>query len=936
MDPNYIFWENINSNDFLLFIRDLSEKIDINVKNLIENSLENSLENINETKQKKKNKNVKPKKKDIIIEQQNKKRYVENVKIDLKKINCFIDNFDIDNIYKYLYNIKTKEGKIEYKFRILEKLWNMEKRNLKLILSIYFQVIEEDEKYIIKYENLIKSIIKKFGKYDYDFKLYMLKELGDILPPLNYWDNQEKKLEDWQIETLKYIKQNKSVLVRAPTSAGKSLIALSAGIIYKKIIYVCPSIPVVYQIGSHFKKMGKSVEYILEGYENLLNDSGNIYIGTPKYIEDYIYKIGINFDYAVFDEIHNLNNEYGDIYENLIKLFNCNFVALSATIKNIEFLKNTFNKIHNKEIKLIEYNNRFINNQKWVWNKKLVKINPISCLDKNNINKLLDSNISFTPNDCAVIWESLDNIIEDYDNDKLEDIIFNMAPCNVFNNNNKLITLNDTKKYEEMLKKTIIEINNIDSSIIDKLLKEYNIDYVNPKNDESIIEMLRILKKEKMLPMLLFNCNEEICENLFYYIYNELHNNELKDYPYHYIILEKKNKLYEEYLNNKETFINNIKIKNSTNSKNILIDKIDNFDKNEKNKYTSIIIQFYMNCIEKINKSDTNNKKQQLKNIKKELSDFTNNPDFNRQDIFKKHSDYCFTDNEPMSGESIKKIRKEIHNSLGFKISYENPIFQMLKRGIGIYTENMPKEYKWIIQKLLADRLIGVVITDRTLCQGIDLPIKTACIYGNKNSEFTKDDILQISGRAGRRGHDSSGNVIYYNIDNFKNYIFNENPDIIGSDKNIYKNYNVLEKISNIKIDNIYNNIINPDRKILNKNMYFDNNYINWLLRYSDIIFENNILIKIQTNIETINNKYDKEICFIKLFNDTSVIEIYKKNNINDNLTDNLSKLKKICNICIIFYNNLDNLYLDLKKVIYEIFIKLRYIILKYNNILKY
>ncbi len=75
---------------------------------------------------------------------------------------------------------------------------------------------------------------------------------------------------------------------------------------------------------------------------------------------------------------------------------------------------------------------------------------------------------------------------------------FLSATTCVFNNNNKLITLNDTKKYEEMLKKTIIEINNIDSSIIDKLLKEYNIDYVNPKNDESIIEMLRILKKEKI------------------------------------------------------------------------------------------------------------------------------------------------------------------------------------------------------------------------------------------------------------------------------------------------------------------------------------------------------------------------------------------------------------------------------------------------------
>jgi superfamily II RNA helicase len=59
-----------------------------------------------------------------------------------------------------------------------------------------------------------------------------------------------------------------------------------------------------------------------------------------------IYKIGNTFDFAVFDEIHNLNKEDdGDVYENIIKLINCNFLALSATIQNIDFLKKTFEKI---------------------------------------------------------------------------------------------------------------------------------------------------------------------------------------------------------------------------------------------------------------------------------------------------------------------------------------------------------------------------------------------------------------------------------------------------------------------------------------------------------------------------------------------------------------------------------------------------------------
>tara|TARA_B100000683_G_C12504736_1_gene558758 strand:+ start:879 stop:3674 length:2796 start_codon:yes stop_codon:yes gene_type:complete len=926
--PKYIYWDNIDSNELLLFIRDLSEKIDINVKNLIDDVFNN----------KKDEKIKKLKKKDIIIQKQNEKRYSENILKDFKKIEYFINNFITEDIYNNLYNIKTKEGKIEYKCQVLHKLWNMKKKNMKLILTLYFQIVKE-KKYTVRHEYLITSIRNKFTKKDYDFQLYMLKELGDILYPLNYWDNPEKKLEDWQKNVLLFIKQNKSILVKAPTSSGKSLIALSSGIIYKKILYVCPSIPVVYQVGSHFKKLDKKVQFILEDYENNININKDVYIGTPKYIENYLYKIGNNFDYAVFDEIHNLNNDEGDIYENIIKLINCNFVALSATINNINFLKDIFNKIHNKNIELIEYNKRFINNQKWLWNNnKLIKINPISCLDKSNIDKLLKSNITFTPNDSALIYDSLDEIIEDYDNDLLDDILFDISPSNVFSNysNEDLLTLDDTKLYEEKLKEGIVNINNIDNTVISKLIDNYKITY-NPIIDKkSIISMFREVKNNNMLPMLVFNPDINICENLFYYLYNELHNKELIDNPYYYLILEKKDKLYNEYISNRENFINNIKVGKSNNSKNIVNDKVDNFDKNEKNKFITIMIQYYNSCIDKIKKSDDVNKINQLKNIKKELEEFINNSDFSKQDIFKKHIDYCFTNKEPMDENSIRNIRREIYKTLGFKISYENPIFQMLKRGIGIYTENMPRQYKWIIQKLLSNKLIGIVITDRTLCQGIDLPIKTSCIYGTENNNFTQDDILQMSGRAGRRGHDTSGNVIYYNIPDYSKYIFNNNPEIIGSENTLYSNYNILNKISNINTDNVFKNIINPNRKIIDKTCYFDNNIINWLIRNYSINFGENKIKLIQLDILKCNNSFEKEIILLNIFSNKYVIDIYKKNIIDKDINFNMILLKKITEILLIFYNNLSKDYLEIKKILFIVFKNIKNIILKHNPILKF
>ena len=107
------------------------------------------------------------------------------------------------------------------------------------------------------------------------------------------------------------------------------------------------------------------------------------------------------------------------------------------------------------------------------------------------------------------------------------------------NQNMTLLTLDDSKKYENILKENIYELSKKNKKVVEELLDKFRIEYVKPKNDLEIIKMLRKLKKIKMLPMLIFNPNEEICENLFNNLYCELHKKELIDYPYHYIILEK-------------------------------------------------------------------------------------------------------------------------------------------------------------------------------------------------------------------------------------------------------------------------------------------------------------------------------------------------------------------------------------------------------------
>jgi hypothetical protein len=507
--------------------------------------------------------------------------------------------------------------------------------------------------------------------------------------------------------------------------------------------------------------------------------------------------------------------------------------------------------------------------------------------------------------------------------------------------------LDDCRDYEYRLKKFLIDNKN--SSETQELLKEFKCKLVKKKNyNKDIIKFLKQSKKNDMFPMILFNTNTEKTNKLFNFLYDELDNNENIEYPYHYIIMEKKKELYDKYLERRSQFSDKIKIKtkNAQYEKN---DKLDNYDKKEKSKYIEDMTRFYESCKNQINKSDFDIlKKNQNKNLEKEKKMFIENPDFERIDIFKKHDDFCFTMSQPMSGGKIKAIRIEIMKTLGIKIAYEHPIFQNLKRGIGLYNENMPDEYKWILQKLLTKRDIGIVISDRSLSLGIDFSIRSSCLMDfDESNYFSSEDYLQMSGRAGRRGKDDRGNIIFFGNIDFMQLMKGKLPNIIGTNKDINTNYKILHELNkNIKkenIEKIFSNFFN-NRNIININENSnensnDNKKLLWYLRYYN---NSNIFIKNLKNIERsifeINNKLDAELLILtkinNLINKKSIENEFKLNKIDENLFENLEIFYEIYEIVIILFNNLNkNSFLLIRRNLKKIFEKVRLLLLKYNGV---
>lgn len=767
------FWQELDNNNFNVFIRDLSSSVNTNLKHMIEDLDKETEVMVNKKK--------KIKKKDLIILEQNKKRYKKRVEEDKRTIEFLLKNINDDNPYLNFEKIKTEEGKKEYKFNLLERYWKQ--KCVKHIFILYFHLKDESD-ITEKRTNLLKKIKKVLNKYD--SKLFMLSDLGDLLPPLNFWDRGPLKLDKWQQDVIKMIKNKDSVIVRAPTSSGKTFVAMATGILHNNILYVCPAKPVAYQVGASFIKMGYRVHFLIEGHAHkTYNEKTNIFIGVPETIEKYIYKIGTHFNYAVFDEIHNLN----DYYENIIKLLNCNFLALSATIKNKEYLQDKFKEYYPKHhIKYVEYNTRFINQQRWIYSNKLIKLHPITCLDENNLDIDNLKIISFTPNDCSVLYEKLSEALEDTD---LEDYMDNLSPDNYFKED-KLLTLDDTRVYEKLLKENIETIYKKYPDKIRDILLNFNRGLsntdINNKND-SFISLFKHCRDKDLLPMILFHVEESSAKEIFNIIDTELREGEQDEYPFHYNILEKKREYYEKYLEVREEYSSKIKIK----TKDAVTEKREkmlDYDKRERDKYIEKISHYYGQCIGKCKKEN------QIKNLRKELNEFLKYPDFRMIDQFIKHKDFCFTPHEPMSGDEIRSIKKQIKKTTGKIIEYEDPLFQLLKRGIGIYIDSNPDEYNWIVQRLMTEKKLGIVISDKTLCMGIDLPIRSVCFSGYNDPQFTKEDYLQMSGRAGRRGKDTQGNIIFHNIPNYKELMMGELPNINFKDKDLYSGYNSLRKLN--------------------------------------------------------------------------------------------------------------------------------------------
>lgn len=171
------------------------------------------------------------------------------------------------------------------------------------------------------------------------------------------------ELDEFQKDACRYIDDGKSVVVCAPTGAGKTVIAqhaihraLGDG---KRIFYTTPLKALSNQKFYDFsEKYGSERVGLLTG-DTSINRNGQIVVMTTEVFRNMLY--GTNFGsvsdnmkdvkYVVLDEVHYMNDEQrGTVWEESIIYCptNVQIIALSATVANAQELTDWINTVHSK------------------------------------------------------------------------------------------------------------------------------------------------------------------------------------------------------------------------------------------------------------------------------------------------------------------------------------------------------------------------------------------------------------------------------------------------------------------------------------------------------------------------------------------------------------------------------------------------------------
>ena len=597
--------------------------------------------------------------------------------------------------------------------------------------------------------------------------------------------------DGWQRKVLDELDADNSVFVVAPTSAGKTFISFYA---MEKVlransddilIYVAPTKALVNQIAAEvharfskkYPQAGKTIWAIHTREFKINNPIGcQILVTVPHILQSMLLSPtnargwSQNVKRIIFDEVHCIGTaEDGVVWEQLLLLAPCPIVALSATVGNPEqfsdWLAET-QKSSGIKLSLIQHHTRYSDLRKFLYTapegfafnglSKTSKgglgldgltgldfLHPVASLQHRS--RGLPRDLALEPRDCLILWQTMN---------KLQTPEFKLPtsldPTSALP---KCIKKADIFKWEKSLKAVLLQWMESEKSPFTKVVEalsppaakraaikegEHKIEAKNL--EQTTLPLLYQLHQRGALPAILFNYDRTQVEDIAISVLAELK------------AAEDKFKETKEWKRKIEKWTEWKTLKEKKASK-----KPAKASKKSKDE-------------------DGDAEKGSKTDLAREEDAGAETSSMDLFDPEEPQEDYSFADKR-------RAQKSEIERFVG-QLKWKNirPEFiELIQRGVGVHHSGMNKKYRQCVEILFRKGFLRVIVATGELSLGINMPCATV-VFSGDSVYLNALNFRQAAGRAGRRGFDLLGNVVFQNIDmnRASNLLSSKLPDLTG------------------------------------------------------------------------------------------------------------------------------------------------------------
>ena len=448
--------------------------------------------------------------------------------------------------------------------------------------------------------------------------------------------------------------------------------------------------------------------------------------------------------YVVFDEVHCIGSEIGaEVWEHLLLMIRCPFLALSATIRNPDDLHKWLQSAENDkldrdtrnnkprpnspksyEVALVTYNERYNDLEKFNYlparegeSKPMIEhIHPCSVLTLRMLKQsaTFPAHITLSPRETLAFYDALQKAFA------TEESFLRLSP-ELYFKDETYITKQSVRSYESAIKEEFMTyVKNNDKrvdTVINGLPPSRTMN--SSENDcliSQVFPLLEELRKNDQLPVIFFSFDRALCEEFADEVVECLEE-------------------IEEQLGGKGKCEEKLERKKA---------------KAEKRQRDTEEVE----VMRKIGSAGHDDSHRKRKTTAEATCFLVDDPP----------PESCsFAGKGVLDAEDAEVIAERL-KTWGTKSSDSDERFKEgLRRGVSYHHAGMPQKKRSAVEMLFRKKFVRVVFATGTLALGIHMPCKTV-VFANDSVFLNTLQYHQISGRAGRRGYDLIGHVVFFGI----------------------------------------------------------------------------------------------------------------------------------------------------------------------------